>query len=281
MQAGKLASVRGRGGRQLRFMASIAALTVVNAWLWTRIVLDVVNGDGLTSIELSLTGLATLITLGLIVSLWRNPISRNVQMMATPALRQALATHHAGHVVAAHLEDPTRIRRVDLTEPCHRHGAEIPIVTQSAHRAEMMVALAGMTAEEIFAGESGSHAANDLAFATDVGADMVGRFGMAGSLVSLSSSRPRRSTFINRVLDDARTRKELEALLREVKRDTVRTMLENRHIIIAVRDALMRHTRLDAGEIHNLIADAEQVRHTDDEVLVDLRVVSNRAVGEA
>ncbi len=281
MQAGIIASARERGGRQLRFMAAVAALTLVNAWLWTRIVIDAGNGSALDSIELALTGLASLATLGLVVSLWRSPVSRNVHMMATPALRQALATHHAGHIVAAHLEDPTRIRRVDLGEPCHRHRSEIPVVTQSSHRAELMIALAGMTAEEVFAGESGSHAAKDLVHATRIAVDMVGRYGMAGSLVSLGTSRPRRSKLVERVLDDPRTRKDVEALLREAKRDTVRTMLEGRHIVIALRDALMRNGRLGTRQIRDLIAGAEQVRHTDDEVLVDLRVVTNKpAVGE-
>lgn len=276
-----IASARGRSGRQLRFIFSVTALTLLNAWLWTRIVIEVVNGHALNSFELTLTGLATLATLALTVSLWRSPVSRNVQTMATPALRQALATHHAGHIVAEHMYEPTRVRRVDLGEPCHRRGPEVPVVTQSSHRAEMLIALAGMTAEEVFAGESGSHSARDLARATSIGADMVGRYGMTGSLVSLGTSGRRRSKFVGKVLDDPRTRKELESLLREVKRDTVRTMLENRHIVIAVRDALARHGRLDAGQVRDLIAGAEQVRYTDDEVLVDLRVVSNRpAVGE-
>ncbi|MDJ0953434.1 MAG: hypothetical protein QNJ81_07125 [Acidimicrobiia bacterium] len=281
MQAGTIAFGRGRGGRQLRFFASVAALTLVNGWLWTRVAVDIGNDGAVDSLELTLTGLASLATLGLVVALWRSPVSRNVQLMATPALRQALATHHAGHIVATHREDPTRIRRVDLAEPCHRHRSDIPIVTQSSHRAEMMIALAGMTAEEVFAGESGSHAARDLAHATGLAVDMVGRYGMAGSLVSLGSIQQRRSRLIARALDDPRTRKDIETLLREAKRDTVRTMLEGRHIVIALRDALMRTGRLDAGEIRDLIASAEQVRHTDDEVLVDLRVVTNKpAVGE-
>lgn len=275
MQVGLVASARGRSGRHLRFMALVAALVAVNAWLWTRIVVDVVNQDALSDIRLAFAAVASLTALGLVITLWHSPLSRNVQMMATPALRQALATHHAGHIVAAHLEDPSRIRRADMSEPCNHHVSEIPAITQSSLRSEMAIALAGLTAEEVFAGEGGSHAAADLVRATDIGANMVGRYGMAGSLVSLSASRPRRNKFVGRVLDDARTRKELEALLREVKRETVRSILENRHSIIAVRDALMRRTRLDPNQLREIIAGAEKARHTDDEVLVDLRIVGN------
>ena len=200
--------------------------------------------------------------------------------MTTPALRQAIATHHAGHVVAAHFADPSRISRVDLATPCVHHRPTVPAITHSALRTELSIAVAGLTAEEIFAGESGSHAAADLANATRVGADMVGRYGMAGSLVSLDTSRPHRAKFVDRVLHDARTRKELEALLREAKRESVRLMLENRHQIIALRDALMRQPRLEPAQIRNILATVEHERNND-EVLVDLRIVGHRpAVGE-
>lgn len=281
MQVGWNRARRRRAGRHVRFIVLAVALTGINTWLWTRIASDGAGNSATGGLELAFTAIASAATLFAIVYLWRNPLNHNVKMMSTPALRQALATHHAGHVVAAHIEDPTRVRRTDLLQPCNHYAAEIPAVTQSALRAEMAVALAGLTAEEIFAGESGSHAADDLARATDIGIDMVGLLGMTGSLVSLGTARRSRSHLVNKVLDDARTRKELEALLREVKRDTVRTMLESRHIIVAIRDALMRHTRLDSGELRDTIADADRVRHSDDEVLVDLRVVSNRpAVGE-
>ena len=105
---------------------------------------------------------------------------------------------------------------------------------------------------------------------------MVGRYGMAGSLVSFEATRPRRNRFIARVLDDARARKDLEGLLREVKRDTIRSLLENRHLIVAVRDALVRKGRLDPRQIKAILAHADKARQSDDEVLVDLRVVGSR-----
>lgn len=281
MQAGWNRVKRKRARRHLRFIALATALTGVNIWLWTRIAANVAGNTATGGLELALTAIASATTLFAIIYLWRNPLNHNVHMLSTPALRQALATHHAGHVVAAHIEDPTRIRRTDLMQPCSDHSPAVPAVTHSALRAEMTIALAGHTAEEVFAGESGSHAADDLIRATDIGVDMVGLFGMTGSLVSLGAAQQRRSHLVNKVFDDARARKELEALMREAKRDTVRSMLENRHVIIAVRDALMRHTRLDPGQMRDVIASADQMRHSNDEVLVDLRIVSNRpAVGE-
>ena len=278
MQAGFIAAARGRGGRHLRVVSIIVAIVGVAATLWARVI---ATGNKPTDVEIALVTLASFVGLIVVVALWRSPISSNVHTMTTPALRQALATHHAGHAVAAYLDDPNRIHRIDLSEPCNLHQPEVPVVTQTALRTQMGVALAGMTAEEIFAGESGSHTATDLAHATDIGGDMVGRYGMAGSLVSLGGFRQRRGKFVHRVLDDARTRKELEALLREIKRDTVRSVLENRHIVIAIRDALMRNPRLGGADVRAIIDTAERERHTDDRVLVDLHVVGSRPMARA
>ena len=69
---------------------------------------------------------------------------------------------------------------------------------------------------------------------------------------------------------------ELEALLRDTKRDTMRLMLENRHLIVAVRDALLRKHELSADDIYQILDEAQERRHTDDQVLVDLRSASDR-----
>lgn len=281
MQAGFFASARGRGGRHLRFIAVMIAISGANVWMWSRVVVDTAAGRTLSGAEIALVGLASLVGLVVVTALWRNPISRNVSTMTTPALHQALATHHAGHALVAYLDDPSRMRRIDLSAPCNLHKPEVPVITQTALRTELRVALAGMAAEEIFAGESGTHAAADLAHATDIGIDMVGRYGMAGSLVSLGSSRQRRGRFVHRVLGDPRTRKELEALMRETKRDTVRAVLENRHVVITLRDALMRNQRLSAATAREIIDSAERKRHTDDQVLVDLHVVGSRPMPRA
>ncbi len=269
-------TARGRSGRQLRFTALVGALVAINMWIWIRLT---AGGTSASTVELGLAGIAALLTLGVAIALWRNPFSSHVHMMATPSLRQALATHQAGHIVAAHLSDPTRVRRADLNYPCNHFDAVTPAVSESALRNELVVTIAGIAAEEVFAGESGSHSADDLERATRIGIDMVGRFGMAGSPVSMGVTRSRR--LAERVIDDPRTRKELEALLRETKRDATRKMLENRHLVIALRDALVRQSRLDSRQIRYLIAGADRVRQSDDEVLVDLRIVSNRpAAGE-
>lgn len=276
MQAGFRASAFGRRGRHLRFVTIVSALALINVWLWSRLVLGVVAGQSNLTGDMLIAVVAATASLLAVFALWRNPLRRSVSAQSTPARRHALATHHSGHIVALHLLDPTRITRTSLSGPCVFSPATDPAMSQTALRNELSITLSGLTAEEVFAGESGSHTAADLTLATSIGADMVGRFGMAGSLVSLATAERRRGKFITRVLDDARTRKELEALLRDTKRDSMRIMLENRHLIIAVRDALLRIDALDSAEIRRIISDTEQRRNIDDEVLVDLRSVSER-----
>jgi ATP-dependent Zn protease len=163
-----------------------------------------------------------------------------------------------------------------MTDRCHLPSQPAAGHTHTTLHRDLRVILAGMAAEEIFTGESGANVATDLASATSLGADMVGRLGMASSLVSLATGPIRRTDFVKRVIDDPRTRKELEALLRDTKRDTMRLMLENRHLIVAVREALLRKDELSAEEIHRVLDEAQQRHGIDDQVLVDLRSTSER-----
>lgn len=276
MRAGLIASVYGHSGRHLRFVTIVTTLVIVNLWLWARLALDLTSASPGVTAETVVAELAATVSLFAIIALWRDPLGSSSAAMATPSLRHSLATHHAGHIVAMHIQDPTRVTGTSLRDRCVLAPATVPPSTETSLRIELTTAFAGLCAEEVFAGESGSHSADDLARATVIGADMVGRFGMTGSMVSLATTRRRRAKFIDRVLDDARTRKELEALLRDSKRDSVRIMLENRHLIIALRDALMRNDSLSSSEIRRILNETEERRHSDDEVLVDLRSATDR-----
>lgn len=267
MQAGKLRL----SSRHLRNF--VIVLVAVNSCLWALIGADAFQHAPLGNTGLLVAGIAALAALGFAVALWRYPPTSVHRLLVLPSLRYSLATHHAGHIVAAHLADPTRIRRTRLADRCNHHTSIVPTVTETALRAEMTVALGGLVAEEIFAGESGAYAAGDLARATEIAANMVGSFGMAGSAVSLRSASGKQREFVARVLEDARARKDLEAVLSATKQETVRTLLGRRHTIVALRDALLRNGRLDPEQIRSIITRADRRRHDDDKVLVDLRVV--------
>jgi len=109
--------------------------------------------------------------------------------------RRRIATHEAGHATVAHLVGKDRklevlsiIKRRDaLGLLAHSDNEERYTRTRSELLGSMKIAFGGMSAEELFFGESGTGPGGDLAHATRIAAQMVGSFGMAGSLVSFEA----------------------------------------------------------------------------------------------
>jgi ATP-dependent Zn protease len=85
---------------------------------------------------------------------------------------------------------------------------------------------------------------------------MVGQAGMAGTLVSFSAVDTSSLTdpgLIGRVLADRDGRRMVEELLRE-QRDAVRGLLAaNRHLVAALRDALLERHELIGSEITDVL----------------------------
>ena len=264
-----------RGSRTL-FVAGFTSLVIVNVWLWVDLLSNAGTGNAATSVEATIAIATGSLALAALYLVWRNPVAPTVFRMSTPSLRFALATHQAGHIVATFLQDPNRLGKVQLAGPCAPQASPVPALTQQSMRDELAIMLSGIAAEEIFTGESSAHAAADLVRTTELGADRVGRCGMTGSPESLATGRIRRSRFMEKVLEDARARKELEALLRDSKRDSMRSMLENRHLIITIRDELLRREQLTPTDIQLLFDEARSRRENADEVLVDLRAATER-----
>ena len=100
--------------------------------------------------------------------------------------------------------------------------------------------------------------------ATKIAAQMVGAFGMANSLVSFEAVEmgPISQGLVARVLADDEGRSAVERLLNQAKSD-VRTLLdENRHLVVALRDALIEREELVGDEIVDVLELAAQ-RHRD------------------
>ena len=185
--------------------------------------------------------------------------------------RQLIATHEAGHAVAAYrvgkhrkLEVLSIIkRRAALGLLAHSDAEERFTKTKTELEGTLKIMLAGMAAEELFFGESGTGPSSDLTAATTLGAQMVGAFGMGTSLVSFEAVQNGPHTAPNivaKVLSNEQGREEVETLLREHKRD-VRTLLqEDRDLVGALRDALIEHEELLGEEILAVLAEAESRR---------------------
>src|SRR4051794_19322555 len=184
--------------------------------------------------------------------------------------RATIATHEAGHAVVAHLVGQNRklevlsiIKRRDaLGLLAHSDTEERFTRTRTELVASVQIAFGGMTAEELFFGESGTGPSSDLSHATRVAAQMAGSFGMAGSLISFEAVEggPLSQGIVAKVLSDKDARRRVERILDQAKGD-VRSLLDtNRHLVIALRDALLERDELIGDEILATLGEADVAR---------------------
>jgi len=191
--------------------------------------------------------------------------------------RISIATHESGHATMAYLvgtgrklELLTIVKRKDsLGLLAHSELEERYTKRRSEALALIQISLGGMVAEEMFFGESGTGPGGDLVSATRVAVELVGSLGLGGSLVSLraADSGVFGGDLISTVLGDSRARDAVEKLLHDQKAITTRLLTENRHIIEALRDALLDREELVDREITEVIETAQSKAG----LIVDLR----------
>ncbi len=188
--------------------------------------------------------------------------------------RCIIATHEAGHAVVAHLVGVGRklevlsiVRRAgSLGLLAHSDTEERFLRNRTELLSQIQIAFGGMTAEELWFGESGTGPGSDLAQATTIAATMVGALGMAGSLVSFQASAGGvlDSGLVARVLGDDRARTEVERILDRSK-EAVRELLDdNRHLVEALRDELLVRDELVGDEITGVLEEARLAKTLED-----------------
>jgi ATP-dependent Zn protease len=178
--------------------------------------------------------------------------------------QRLIATHEAGHAVVAWLLAPQRrlqiltIVKRGGTLGLLQHGDREDVYTRSRRELEVLVGIAfgGQVAEEIFFGDVSTGPSSDLAFATTVAAQMVGQAGMDSTLVSFSAAPA--SAFgggdlVSRVLGDSAARELVESLLARQKREVRSLLTEHRHLVVALRDALLQRHELIGHEIEDVL----------------------------
>jgi cell division protease FtsH len=184
--------------------------------------------------------------------------------MATPVPytdheRAVIATHEAGHATVAWLAGTRRLEILSIVKRAGSLGllahGEIAETYQRS-RKEMHdlveIAFGGMCAEELFFAASGTGPGGDLAYATQVSCEIVGSCGMAGSLVSLAATQNSAfndTNLVGRVLADPVTRPAVDRLLAQSKARVRALLAANRHLVEALRDALLARDELIGAEI--------------------------------
>jgi cell division protease FtsH len=186
--------------------------------------------------------------------------------------KELIATHEAGHAVAAYLCASDRKlevlsiikRRQALGLLAHSDVEERFTRTRSELESLLKVTMGGIAAELLFFGESGTGPSSDLTVATTVAAQMVGSFGMGSSLVSYEAvangGLHGGPNLVAKVLSNEDTKREVEDLLKRHKDQVYFTLENNRDLIEALRDALMEHDELLGDEILAVIEDTLQRR---------------------
>ena len=180
----------------------------------------------------------------------------------TEAERRTIATHEAGHATIAWLVGKSRklevlsiIKRKDaLGLLAHSDREERFLKSQSELDGLVEIALGGLAAEEVFFGEISSGPSGDLQAATTLVAQMVGSLGMDGTLFSYEAVQmPSAANIVARVAstDDGKARIEERLAAAHLR---ARAMLgENRHVVEALRDALLERHELIGDEILDVI----------------------------
>ncbi len=176
----------------------------------------------------------------------------------TRAEQELIATHEAGHAVVAHLVAPQRVLEVvtivkrgsALGLLAHDDAEDVYTRSSADLRALIQISMGGWCAEELFFGDTSTGPASDLVSATRLAAQMVGAAGMTGSLVSLAATG---KDIVEAVVGDTAAREQLEQVLAEA-RDAVRALLaDNRHLVEALRDALLDRHELVGPEITEVL----------------------------
>jgi len=181
--------------------------------------------------------------------------------------RTVIATHEAGHATVAHLVGRDRklevlsiIKRRDaLGLLAHSDLEERFTKTRSEIVALIQIAMGGMVAEELWFGESGTGPAGDLQAATQAACQMVGSLGLGGSLISYDAMAVAGAqNVVAKVLGNDAGREAVEGILEGAKAEVHRMLGESRHVVEALRDALLERDELVGEEILEVIRRAEE-----------------------
>ncbi len=178
--------------------------------------------------------------------------------------KRLIATHEAGHATIAYLVAPER--RLEILTIVKRrdalgmlaHNDKEDVFTRS--RQQMLnfieIAFGGQVAEELFFGDVSTGPGGDLLYATNIASQMVGAAGMTGSLISfgaVENSGFSDTNLVGRVLGDPAGRAKVEEILQQQKVRAHETLGANRHLLEALRDALLERHELIGSEITDVL----------------------------
>ncbi len=183
--------------------------------------------------------------------------------------RRRIAVHEGGHAVVGWFT--SGIGRVELVSILKRGSAlgltaRAPeedqfLVSESQLRGEIATSLAGLCAEELILAEGSSGAASDLARSTDLAVQMVGRFGLVGSLISLDAVR--NTDLVAATLSDSRLRELVDGILNTERENALNILRLNRDRLERLVKALLEREELGHADLRDILGDRPSAESID------------------
>jgi cell division protease FtsH len=182
----------------------------------------------------------------------------------TEAERRTIATHESGHATVAWLVGRSRklevlsiIKRSSaLGLLAHSDAEERFTQTFSELESLIQISLGGLVAEQLFFGERSSGVASDLKYATTLAAQMVGSMGMGDTLISYEAMEAGPANLAAKVLSTDEGREAVGRMLDAAQIEVTGYIEANRHVVDALRDALLDRDELVGEEIVAVIDQA-------------------------
>ncbi len=189
--------------------------------------------------------------------------------------RRRIATHEAGHATVAYLvgrvgpdQDSPWARKLEVLSIikraealgllAHSDSEERFMRVRSELDALMAITMGGLVAETLYFGEISSGPSGDLFAATTTAAQMVGSFGMGGSLISYDAAMVAGAgNIVAKVLAHDAAREQVEEMLEAARKAAEDLITAHQHILEALRDALLDREQLVGDEILDVIRAAE------------------------
>jgi cell division protease FtsH len=186
--------------------------------------------------------------------------------------RQMTAFHEAGHAVLAYiLELDDQIQVASIIKRRDTLGVVYRTPLEERHtelredmRRDIVVALGGLAAEEIWFGESTTGPSSDLRHATYQAAVMLGLLGMGESLISygvlpqsMMGDGP-----LGAILGNPENRKAIGKLLVEAKQQAVELLRANEPAVRALSERLLEKDEVAGEELEDLMQSKAVARAT-------------------
>jgi cell division protease FtsH len=186
--------------------------------------------------------------------------------------RQMTAFHEAGHAVLAYiLELDDQIQVASIIKRRDTLGVVYRTPLEERHtelredmRRDIVVALGGLAAEEIWFGETTTGPSSDLRHATYQAAVMLGLLGMGDDLISYGvlpasgfSDGP-----LGAILGNADSRKAIGALLSEAKQQAVELLRANEPAVRALSERLLEKDEVAGEELEEIMTSKAVARAT-------------------